>query len=87
LIILRGIYLSAYSQIQANKEAAMDKIQADLDNFVTQTYMHMSANAQRVSDSIGCLLIQSGILVSNAFLVQFSDTGLGNSFHEDNLVR
>ncbi len=28
----------------------MDKIQADLDNFATQTYQHMSANAQRVSD-------------------------------------
>ncbi len=26
------------------------KIQADLDSFITQTYMHMSANAQRASD-------------------------------------
>jgi len=26
------------------------KIQADVDSFATQTYMHMSANAQRVSD-------------------------------------
>jgi Cysteine rich repeat len=43
-------WISSYYQIQANKEAAMDKIQADLDNFITQTYMHMSANAQRVSD-------------------------------------
>jgi cysteine rich repeat protein len=43
-------WISSYYQTQANKEAAMDKIQADLDNFITQTYMHMSANAQRVSD-------------------------------------
>ena len=28
----------------------MDKIQADLINFMTQTYLNMSANAQRVSD-------------------------------------
>jgi hypothetical protein len=43
-------WIAYYYQIQANKEAAMDKIQADLDNFVTQTYLNMSANAQRVSD-------------------------------------
>jgi cysteine rich repeat protein len=43
-------WIGNYYQIQANKEAAMDKIQADLDSFITQTYMHMSANAQRVSD-------------------------------------
>jgi hypothetical protein len=36
---------------------------------------------------IGCLLIQPDILVSNDFLVQLPDTGLGNIFHEDNLVR
>jgi hypothetical protein len=38
-------WIANYYQIQANKEAAMDKIQADLDSFITQTYMHMSANA------------------------------------------
>ena len=43
-------WIANYYQIQANKEAAMDKIQANLDSFITQTYMHMSANAQRVSD-------------------------------------
>lgn len=43
-------WIASYYQTQANKEAAMDRIQADLDNFVTQTYLHMSANAQRVSD-------------------------------------
>jgi hypothetical protein len=43
-------WIANYYQIQANKEAAMDKIQADLDSFITQTYLHMSANAQRVSD-------------------------------------
>jgi hypothetical protein len=43
-------WIANYYQIQANKEAAMDKIQADLDSFITQTYMHMSANAQHVSD-------------------------------------
>jgi hypothetical protein len=43
-------WIASYYQTQANKEAAMDKIQADLDNFITQTYLHMSANAQRVSD-------------------------------------
>jgi hypothetical protein len=43
-------WIANYYQIQATKEAAMDKIQADLDNFITQTYMSMSANAQRVSD-------------------------------------
>jgi hypothetical protein len=45
-----GKWIASYYQIQAKKEAAMDKIQADLDSFITQTYMHMSANAQRVSD-------------------------------------
>jgi hypothetical protein len=43
-------WIASYYQTQATKEAAMDKIQADLDNFITQTYLHMSANAQRVSD-------------------------------------
>ncbi|WP_348262481.1 cysteine rich repeat-containing protein [Telmatobacter sp. DSM 110680] len=43
-------WIASYYQTQAQKEAAMDKIQADLDNFITQTYQHMSANAQRVSD-------------------------------------
>jgi hypothetical protein len=43
-------WIASYYQTQANKEAAMDRIQADLDNFITQTYQHMSANAQRVSD-------------------------------------
>ena len=43
-------WIASYYQTQAQKEAAMDKIQADLDSFITQTYMHMSANAQRVSD-------------------------------------
>jgi hypothetical protein len=43
-------WIANYYQIQAKKESAMDKIQADLDSFITQTYMHMSANAQRVSD-------------------------------------
>jgi len=43
-------WIASYYQTQAKKEAAMDKIQADLDNFITQTYLHMSANAQRVSD-------------------------------------
>jgi hypothetical protein len=43
-------WIANYYQIQARKEAAMDKIQADLDNAITQTYMHMSSNAQRVSD-------------------------------------
>ncbi len=43
-------WIASYYQTQANKEAAMDKIQADLINFETQTYLNMSANAQRVSD-------------------------------------
>jgi hypothetical protein len=43
-------WIASYYQTQANKEAKMDQIQADLDNFATQTYLHMSANAQRVSD-------------------------------------
>ncbi len=43
-------WIANYYQIQAQKEAKMDQIQADLDNFATQTYLHMSANAQRVSD-------------------------------------
>src|SRR5580704_184389 len=37
-------------QLQAKKEATIDQIQADLENTITQTYLHMSANAQRVSD-------------------------------------
>lgn len=37
-------------QIQAQKEAAIDKINADLQNFMTQTYMQMSANSARVSE-------------------------------------
>ena len=43
-------WIANYYQIQANKEAAMDKIQADLINTMTQTYLNMSANAQKVSD-------------------------------------
>lgn len=43
-------WIASYYQTQAQKEAAMDKVQADLDNFITQTYMHMTANAQRVSE-------------------------------------
>ncbi|MGA2988082.1 MAG: hypothetical protein ABSG32_30235 [Terriglobia bacterium] len=43
-------WIANYYQIQANKEAAMDAIQADLDKTILQTYQHMSANAQRVSD-------------------------------------
>jgi hypothetical protein len=43
-------WIASYYQTQARKEAAMDRIQADLDNFITQTYLNMSANAQRVSD-------------------------------------
>jgi Cysteine rich repeat len=43
-------WIASYYQTQATKEAAMDRIQADLDNFITQTYQHMSADAQRVSD-------------------------------------
>jgi len=43
-------WIASYYQTQARKEAAMDKIQADLDNFMTQTYLNMSANAQRASD-------------------------------------
>ena len=43
-------WITYYYQIQANKEAAMDRIQADLDNTIIQTYRHMSDNAQRVSD-------------------------------------
>ncbi|MGC2028692.1 MAG: hypothetical protein WA642_01590 [Steroidobacteraceae bacterium] len=49
-------WIANYYQIQANKEAAMDKIQADLDSFITQTYMHMSANAQRESIAAGSAL-------------------------------
>jgi hypothetical protein len=43
-------WIASYYQTQAQKEAAMDRIQADLDNFITQTYQHMSGNAQRASD-------------------------------------
>jgi Cysteine rich repeat len=43
-------WIASYYQTQANKEAAMDRIQADLDKFIMQTYQQMSANAQRVSD-------------------------------------
>jgi hypothetical protein len=43
-------WIASYYQTQANKEAAMDNIQADLDNFITKTYLQMTANAQRVSD-------------------------------------
>ena len=48
--LLRTNGLPITTKSQANKEAAMDRIQADLDNSITQTYLHMSANAQRVSD-------------------------------------
>ena len=43
-------WIAYYYKIQANKEAAMDQIQADLINTITQTYLNMSANAQKVSD-------------------------------------
>jgi hypothetical protein len=43
-------WIANYYQIQAQKEAKMDQIQADLINYATQTYLHMSANAQQVSD-------------------------------------
>jgi len=43
-------WISSYYQTQANKEAAMDRIQADLDKTIMQTYQHMMDNAQRVSD-------------------------------------
>jgi hypothetical protein len=43
-------WISSYYQTQANKEAAMDRIQADLDKAIMQTYQHMMDNAQRVSD-------------------------------------
>ena len=38
-------------QLQAKKLAAMDKIQSDVNDFATQTYLHMSENAQRASDA------------------------------------
>jgi hypothetical protein len=41
-------------QTQAKKETGMDKIQADLDSFITQTYQHINANAQRVARSDNC---------------------------------
>ena len=43
-------WIANYYQIQADKEVKMDKIQADVDKAITQTYQQMSANAQRVSD-------------------------------------
>ncbi|MDR3678174.1 MAG: cysteine rich repeat-containing protein [Acidobacteriota bacterium] len=43
-------WIANFYQIQANKEAKMDQIQADLDKTITETYLHMSNNAQRVSD-------------------------------------
>ncbi len=43
-------WIANYYQIQAQKVAKMDQIQADLINFATQTYLHMSANAQQVTD-------------------------------------
>ncbi len=43
-------WIANYYQIQAQKEAKMDQIQADLINYATQTYQHMSENAQRTSD-------------------------------------
>jgi hypothetical protein len=43
-------WIANYYQIQADKEVKMDRIQADLDKTITQTYQQMSANAQRVSD-------------------------------------
>ena len=43
-------WIASYYQTQATKEAAMDAIQADLDKTILETYQHMSANAQRVSD-------------------------------------
>jgi hypothetical protein len=43
-------WIANFYQIQADKESKMDRIQADLDKTITQTYQQMSANAQRVSD-------------------------------------
>jgi hypothetical protein len=43
-------WIANYYKIQANKEAAMDQIQADVDRSILATYQHMSENAQRVSD-------------------------------------
>jgi len=43
-------WIAYYYQIQADKEVKMDQIQADVDRAITQTYQHMSENAQRVSD-------------------------------------
>ncbi len=43
-------WIAYYYQIQADKVAKMDIIQADLINYATQTYQHMSENAQRTSD-------------------------------------
>jgi hypothetical protein len=43
-------WIAYYYQIQADKEVKMDRIQADVDKAITETYQHMSENAQRVSD-------------------------------------
>jgi hypothetical protein len=43
-------WIANYYQIQADKEVKMDRIQAGVDQLITQTYQQMSANAQRVSD-------------------------------------
>ena len=43
-------WIASYYQTQATKEARMDAIQADLDKTITETYRHMSSNAQRESD-------------------------------------
>ncbi len=43
-------WIANYYRTQAQKEAIMDQMQAELTNFITQTYQQMSANAQRVSD-------------------------------------
>jgi hypothetical protein len=41
--------IAGYYQDQARKEAKIDQVNADLQNFMTQTYLHMSDNAARAS--------------------------------------
>jgi hypothetical protein len=41
--------IAGYYQMQAQKEAKIDQIRANVQNQITQTYMQMSANAARVS--------------------------------------
>jgi len=42
-------YIASFYQMQANKEAKIDQINANLQNDITQTYMQMSANSARAS--------------------------------------